>query len=185
LTVDGGALIGAGFVEPPRAVAAYLRDLRAVLAEAIESRRAWVRELGALADAARRQQGGLIAERAELVGRRQTDAFGAVGARLARLGPPADCDACHRAVVSWLGIQLAACAVMVEVGEKGDAAGLRRVQRVLADGRPHARRFNAEYRRMVDDLAALVRRAEARAAAREGARRARPRRSAPADARRR
>ena len=153
--IDEGAI--PALAAPPRQVANYLGGLRAVLAEAVESRRSWTRELGKLADDARQQQRVLVAQQAGRVGHRQGEAFRGLRARLNQLSPPPGCLICHRAVVSWLDIQLAACDVMVEVGTSGEPAELRRVQRVLADGREQARRFNTEYRQILDSLREAVR----------------------------
>ena len=154
---------------PARAIAQYLSAVRALVGEASESRRLWVRQIGTLMADARTKPPEMVAPSAGEVGGAQRATFEGVRTRLAELTPPTECLSCHDTVLGWLDKQIAACDVMVEVGQTGDVSRLRSTQGLLAEGRLDTQRFNAEYTTLVTALKARVQRtATRRPAARKG-----------------
>ena len=145
-----------------RAIATYLVEVRPLLAEITESRRAFIRHIGVLMEDARHAGRGVVVQAAGRIGRDEGQAFRGLRAQLDRLPPPAPCDGCHQAVVKWTDLHVAACQVMVEVGVSGDLTRLRETQSLLADARTHAQQFNTEYTRLVADVRQRVRAAATR-----------------------
>lgn len=132
--------------------AIYLKTLRLLLDEAIEARRIWVRQLGLLMEEARTAHRSTIVLATGRTGVEQAGAFRSVRGRLERLEVPAASAGCHRAVMRWLDKMVLACEAMVQVGETGELAGLKDTQEQLAASRTDARRFNAEYERLMIEL---------------------------------
>lgn len=131
-----------------RALVRYLVALRQVLQQAVDARRGFVRDLGMLFDQARSGNQAAAAQATGRLGRDQVDRFREAWSALQRLSPPAAGEQCHEAVASWIEMHVAACEVMAEVGSSGDLGRLREAQNLLAEGRPFASRFNAEYNRL-------------------------------------
>jgi hypothetical protein len=154
---------------PARAIAQYLSAIRALMNEASESRKLWVRQIGTLLQDTRTKPPEMVAPNAGQVGAEQRAVFESVRGRAAELTPPTECVTIHDVVLAWLDKQLAACDVMVEVGQTGDVSRLRSTQGLLAEGRLDTQRFNAEYTTLVTALKARVQRtATRRPAARKG-----------------
>jgi hypothetical protein len=159
----------------PKAVAIYLTQLRPLLVEATSTRHGFVREIGVLMENARHQNPTAVTQAAGKLGRGQMTLFRDVRMQVDALHTPPSCQSCHHSVTSWIEKQIAACEIMVEVSVKGDLPQLREVQGLLAEGRLHARQFNAEYGRLVEKLHSAVGAARrATAPERPAARTARP-----------
>jgi hypothetical protein len=154
---------------PARAIAQYLSAVRGQMNEASESRKLWVRQIGTVMQDARTKPSEMVAPTAGEIGSTQRALFQQVRDRVVELSPPTECLTCHDVVLNWLDKQLAACDVMVEVGQTGDVSKLRATQGLLAEGRLDTQRFNAEYTSLVSALKARVQRtATRRPAARKG-----------------
>jgi hypothetical protein len=136
----------------PRAIADYLIALRPILADAVESRRVFVRQLGLLIEEARHGGRALVAQSAGRIGREQGPVFQQLRIRVERLPAPPGCEACHHAVGLWLEKQSEACRVMARTGLNGDPGKLREAQQLLGEACAHAHRFNDEYARLAADL---------------------------------
>src|SRR5581483_3295896 len=132
-------------------IAAYLTVLRGLVDRAGAARQSWIREIGAVARAVREGDPAAAVE-AGVIGREQLRRFEPFREELAALVPPGPCEACHMAVVGWLDKQVAACEVMVEVGQTGDVELLRGTTGLLAEGRIDTARFRAEYTNLVAAL---------------------------------
>ncbi len=148
-----------GLIGSPRAIAHYLTGLKPALAKATSSRQNWVRDIGVLLEDARQQHTAIVASSAARVGRAQLILFREVQSEIALLSQTPDCEALHRAVMTWLDKQIAACELMVDVGLRGDLVRLKEVQGLLAEGRFHARKFNDEYARLIATIRFLAREA--------------------------
>ena len=154
---------------PERAIAQYLSAIRGLMNEASESRKLWVRQIGTLLADARAKPPEMVAPTAGEVGSTQRALFENVRGRVVELNSPNECVSIHEVVLAWLDKQIAACDVMVEVGQTGDVSRLRSTQGLLAEGRLDTQRFNAEYTTLVNALKARVQRtATRRPAARKG-----------------
>jgi hypothetical protein len=133
-----------------RAVATYLTTIRMLVNDASASRAVWIRQIGALMKEARTADDpGALAGEAARIGTEQLATFRALRERLDKLQPPGLCQDCHVIVVGWLEKQMAACEVMVDVGQAGELAGLRATQGLLAEGRDDSRRFATTYAELV------------------------------------
>jgi hypothetical protein len=160
-----------GSAATPRAVAAYLVELRGPLAEATHHRKVWVHSIGVLMEDARRGNPLTITQSAGQFGREHGASFRRVREQVGRLTPPTTCVGVHRALVRWLDKLVQACDLLVAVARDGDIRRLRETQGLFSEGRHHAHVFNDEYARVVADLRERVahhrdraRRASARAA---------------------
>ena len=140
----------------PKAVAVYLTRLRPLLVEATGTRHGFIREIGVLMENARHQNPSVVAQAAGKLGRSQMALFRDVRMQVSALQPPPSCQPCHHSVTTWLDKQISACEVMVDVSVHSDMTRLREVQGLLAEGRLHARRFNGEYGRLVQQLRTVV-----------------------------
>ena len=153
-----------------REVASYLLALRPIVSDALRARHTWLLQLTHLMDSARHGNGAVVAQSAGRVGREHVEPFRDARARAGRLRAPQDCAGCQEAIQNWLDRLVSVCEVLVAVGAAGDLRRMHETQDQLAEARGFARRFNAEYQRLVTDLRARVRVAE-----RERAQRARQR----------
>ena len=147
----------------PRATAAYLHDLRPLLASAADLRRSFVQEIGGLMDESGRSSRLVIAQVAGRAGRDHAGYFRKLKAQVDALIPPATCLACHVAVQRWLERHVDASQVMIEVGRSGNLTRMHETQRLLAEARDFARQLNAEYSRLVEELRQRVKAASRRA----------------------
>lgn len=136
----------------PRHIAAYLIALKRLLADATRQRHSFMREVGILMEESRQVGRAAVAQTAGRVGRDHGQAYRHLRAAADRLTPPVACVPCHGAVRGWLDAHVAACQAMADAGTAGDLRRLHETQRLLADGRHHARRVNAEYRQLADDV---------------------------------
>src|SRR5688500_17844335 len=105
-----------------REVAAYLVALRPILSSATEARRTWVKRIGVLMEDARKGNGAQVARSAASIGNDTAGTFRSGRARLEQLKPPRGCAECHRALVLWLEKLVAACDLLIEVGQSGNLA---------------------------------------------------------------
>ncbi len=155
-----------------RAVAAYLKTLRALVNEASASRATWIRQLGALLTEVRAgTDPEALAREAGRIGLEQSVVFREFKRRLEKLDAPLLCNDIHLLASSWLDKQMAACEVMEEIGRTGDLASLRETQGLLAEGRNDSRRFSAAYAEMVAWLRERLGSTRRNRATRAGARR--------------
>jgi hypothetical protein len=129
----------------PKAVAGYLLAVRPMVGTAAETRRTFIRDLGRLLQQIKLGDNQLLAKATGQLGAEGRAAFRDVGLAMEGLRPPPACSDCHDAVQGWVQMHVAACEVMIEVGQSADLKGLREAQGLLAEGRHFARRFNAEY----------------------------------------
>ena len=134
------------------AFAVYLKGLRLMLDEALEARKSLVRQLGTLLEESRSAQRGTMVGAIGRTGAGQAARLRTLRSRLERLPVPASARSCHRSVESWLNEMVQACDVMVDVGQSGDLGRLKETQEHLASSREDARRFNAEYERLLGEL---------------------------------
>lgn len=137
-------------------VATYLKAVRALMDEAVSLRRFWIRQVGVLILEARTEPPDTVAPRAAHCGEQHREHLTGVRDRLQALPAPVGTDACHEAFLAWLDRQLHACTLLEEVGRTGDLAGLRTVQRVVAEGRGDTAAFAAAYAALVSNLKARV-----------------------------
>ena len=137
-------------------IAQYLLSVRPVLQHAIAGREAWVRSIGVLMEDARRDHRAVVMRDAARIGRERMNQFRDCRYRLSRLWPPAGCTTCHTAATAWLDELIAVCQLLEDVGRSGDLTRLRHVDDMLSASRVHARRFNAEYARLTEQLRLLV-----------------------------
>lgn len=170
---------GADNRDTPRAAAEYLKWLRPIVREGIESRRGFVREIGLVVNEARKGQDSLVAQMAGRVGRDTMPTFRELQARLLHQPPPERCQPCFDAVSTWLTSHVQACDVLVEVGASGTLRRLKEAHEFLAEGRRAAQRFNFAYHDLVLELRAIVAAAQRRRAERERRRQNRGRRRRP------
>ncbi|HZR00662.1 MAG TPA: hypothetical protein VFC93_17820 [Chloroflexota bacterium] len=149
----------------------YLKGLRLILDEAIEVRKGLVRQLGMLLEESRSAQRGTIVAALGRTGLHQGASLRALRNRLERLPVSEQARTCQRSVEHWLNEMVRACDVMVDVGRNGDLARLKETQEHLAASREDARRFNAEYDRLLSELRQRAERiGKAQKAARTGKR---------------
>jgi len=139
-----------------RPVASYLLALRPALQQAIAGRETWLGEIGAMLEDVRRGNIAQATHDAGRIGRERVGQFRDYRARIGRLWPPRPCADCHRAVVTWLDQLIAVCELIETVGRSGDTPRLGQIEELLSESRIQARRFNAEYARLTDDLRAAV-----------------------------
>jgi hypothetical protein len=139
-------------LSPTRAVALYLTQLRQLLAEATESRRAWVRQIGIMMQDARTRPMAMVSPTAGKIGAEQLTRFGEMRERLGKLEPPPSCDELQTLLHVWIERHMEVCQILVEFGRTGDLARLRASQGLLAEGRADLQRFQAEYTRRVAAL---------------------------------
>jgi hypothetical protein len=139
-------------VASPRAIADYLLALRPILADAVEARRVFIRQLGLLIEEARHGGRSAVAQSAGRIGREQGPIFQQLRVRVERVHSPPGCEDCQKLASLWLEKQNEACAVMDRVGMSGDPGKLRDAQQVLGEARAYAHRFNDEYARLAADL---------------------------------
>jgi hypothetical protein len=137
--------------------------VRGLVNKANTSRQPWIRQVGMLM----RTEDESAATQAEMIGRDQAKEFRAIRAELDALELPAVCDSCHLSVTSWLDKHIAACDLMVEVGQTGELSRLRATQGLLAEARVDLQRFNSDCDALVVTLrrraeSAKVRRASKR-----------------------
>ena len=148
-------------------IAEYLLAVRPVLQHAIAGREAWVRSIGVLMEDARRGNRAVVMRDAQRMGRERLNQFRDCRYRLGRLWPPTNCGTCHNAATAWLDELISVCQLLEDVGRSGDLGRLRHVDDMLSASRVQARRFNAEYARVSEQLRLLV--AVARPATRQSA----------------
>jgi hypothetical protein len=139
-------------LSPTRAMALYLTQIRSLLAEASESRRAWVRQIGIMMQDARTRPLAMVSPAAGKIGSEQMSRFGELRERLAKLEPPPGCGDLHALFNGWLDRHTEVCQILVDFGRSGDLAKLRTSQSLLAEGRSELQRFQAEYTRRVTAL---------------------------------
>jgi hypothetical protein len=139
-----------------RPVASYLLALRPALQQAIAGRQTSLREIGALLEDLRQGNLAQATHDAGRIGRERTGQFRDCRARIGRLWPPAPCAGIHEAATAWLDQLIAVCQVIETVGRSGDTPRLGQIEDLLFESRIQARRFNAEYARLTDDLRATV-----------------------------
>jgi hypothetical protein len=136
----------------PRAVAAYLVDLRGPLGEATQYRQAWVQRIGLLMEDARGGHPLTITQTAGQIGREHGANFRRVRDGFAGLRPPSSCMAVHGAFGRWLDKLIEACDLLTSVARTGDIQRLRETEGLFSEGRRHAHVFNEEYARVADNL---------------------------------
>jgi len=134
-----------------RDIALYLGELKVLVDRATKVRQAWIREIGGVTQAFKTDE-PTAALQAGVIGREQLVRFAGFRDELAKLVPPPPCEACHLAVVSWLDKQIAACEVMVEVGQTGNGELMRGTTGLLSEGRIDTMRYRAEYTHLVAAL---------------------------------
>jgi len=134
-----------------RSIAVYLTELRDLVDRATAVRQSWIRDIGKVARAVRERDPAAAVE-AGVIGAEQLRRFEPFREMLGQLVPPGPCESCHIAVVSWLDKQIAACEVMVEIGQTGNVDLLRGTTGLLAEGRIDTARFRAEYTNLVAAL---------------------------------
>jgi hypothetical protein len=139
-------------LSPTRALAQYLTQVRVLLTEATESRRAWVRQIGIMMQDARTRPLAMVSPAAGKIGSEQMSRFGELRERLAKLEPPAGCGDLQSLFNGWLDRHTEVCQLLVDFGRTGDLAKLRTSQSLLAEGRSDLQRFQAEYTRRVTAL---------------------------------
>lgn len=144
---------------PITALAVYLKALRLLIDDAIDSRRSLVQHIGGLLDEARSSHRRTVVQATGRLGADQAATFRRLRGRLEQMDVPPGGRPCHDAVGRWLDQVVAACDAMVQVGDSGDLKHLRETQEHLAASRTDARRFNAEYERLLADLKQRVQRA--------------------------
>jgi hypothetical protein len=135
--------------ETPRAIAAFLVELRGPLAEATHHRKLWVERIGVLMEDARQGNPLTITQTAGQIGREYGGIFRRIHERVGRLHAPATCTGVHRALARWLAKLIEACDLLASVARCGDIYRLRETQGLVAEGRQHAHVFNEEYARLV------------------------------------
>ena len=134
---------------PIRVIANYLNVIRAVMNEASESRRVWVRQIGVLLRDVQMRPAAMVSPSIGQCGTEQSAIFEEMRTRVADLEAPHECKLLHSTIISWLEKQIGACDVMVEVGMTGDVTKLRATQGLLAEGRSDTQRFSSEYASLV------------------------------------
>jgi hypothetical protein len=150
---SSGAVAGpAKPLSPTRALAVYLTQLRQLLTEATESRRAWVRQIGIMMQDARTRPLAMVSPAAGKIGSEQLSRFGELRERLSKLEPPPGCGDLQALFNGWLDRHTEVCQILVDFGRTGDLAKLRTSQSLLAEGRSDLQRFQAEYTRRVTAL---------------------------------
>jgi hypothetical protein len=148
--------------------AAYLQALRPRLQRANDSRRGWISQVGLLvADRQHGTSSDVISAVAARSGEAQGRAFRAVRADLASLEPAPGCETCHLAVMGWLDKQIAACDLLIEIGQTREVERLREVLGLIAEARHDSRQFSYE---IAERMAQLRHRRQAATAVRGRAR---------------
>lgn len=138
--------------EAIRPRAAYLKAARALLVEATESRRGWVRRVGILLQDARAKPPEMVAPNVAREGTEQREAFGEIRGRLLALVPPPSCARWQALAIEWLDVLDGACAEMTDTEPGTLIDKLRATQRKIAESRPLLERLQAEYARLVREL---------------------------------
>lgn len=134
-----------------KSISHYLKAVKELLDRAGESRQLWIRQIGKVGQAIKAGD-EMAAVEAGVVGGDQAERFRKIREELAALTVPAACDSCQIAAVSWLEKQIAACEVMVEIGQTRNVDLMRHVSGMLAEGRIDTARFKAEYNGLVTAL---------------------------------
>jgi hypothetical protein len=134
-----------------KSVARYLAAIKDLVERATASRQIWIRQIGKVSQAIK-ENDELAAVEAGVIGTDQAERFRKLRDELAELHPPAACEACHMSVVSWLEKQIAACEVMVEIGQTRNVELMRQTSGLLAEGRIDTARFRAEYNNLIGAL---------------------------------
>lgn len=147
----GSAPADNGFASSARAIAVYLAAVKELVERATASRQIWIRQIGKVSQAIKSGD-ELAPVEAGVVGADQAERFRKLREELDALKPPHACEPCHLAVVSWLEKQIAACEVMVEIGQTRDVGLMRQASGLLAEGRIDTARFRAEYTNLVGAL---------------------------------
>lgn len=137
-----------------KARVAYLKAIRALMAEASASRKAWIRQVGVLIVDARSNPPNEIAPSAGACGDQQRAAFAAIRDRVSALDVPPGCEECGDAFLAWLDKHLLACQILAEIAQSQDVLSLRSVQRVLAEARADGVAFSQSYAALVAPLRA-------------------------------
>jgi len=148
---------GVPAVAPPpdlKARVAYLKAIRALMVEASDSRKAWIRQVGVLIVDAHNSPPQEIAHAAGASGTQQRAAFFSVRERVSALDVPPGCEECSDAFLAWLDKHLLACQILTEIAQTRDTLGLRSVQRVLAEARTDGTAFSQSYAALVAPLRA-------------------------------
>jgi ribosomal protein L37AE/L43A len=145
----------------PKAIAGYLVAVKPLLSEVTEARRTFIRHIGLLLEEARSSGRMVVVQAAGRIGRDEGHAFRSLKQQLERVEAPPACDPCHRAILQWVDLHVRACQVMVDVGQSADLTRLHETQSLLGDARQHAQTFNGEYTRLVADVRARVKAAQA------------------------
>jgi len=143
---------------PPREIVAYLLRFRPVLRHAIQVRRQFIEQVGLLIEEVRRADPITISRQATRLGLETVPLFRDARSQVSSLMPPPECQGCNQAIAEWLDLQIAACGLLNEIGQRRDVRRVREVQEHLGGGRVHAVRFNDEYARIKEDLRARVQR---------------------------
>ena len=136
-----------------RSIAVYLAAIKDLVERATTSRQLWIRQVGKVSQAIRIGD-ELAPVEAGVVGKDQAERFRKFREELNGLKPPASCESCHVAIVSWLEKQIAACEVMVEIGQTRNVDMMRQASGLLSEGRLDTARFKAEYTNLVTALQA-------------------------------
>ncbi|TAK21926.1 MAG: hypothetical protein EPO26_13175 [Chloroflexota bacterium] len=139
-------------LSPARQLANYLTGLRAIVTEATDSRRIWVRQIGILIQDVRNRPVAMVKPQADQIGTEQLAAFQEIRDKLEKLKPPPNCEDCQSLFNIWLDKHVAVCRVLIEFGISGDLNKLKAVQGLMSEGRADLERFQVEYVRLVTAL---------------------------------
>ena len=134
-----------------KAIAKYLAGVKELVERANGSRQLWIRQIGKVSQAIK-ENDELAPVEAGVIGNDQAERFRKFREELNALHPPPACEACHMAVVGWLEKQIAACEVMIEIGETRNVELMRQTSGLLAEGRIDTARFKAEYNNLIAAL---------------------------------
>jgi hypothetical protein len=149
--VEPNASTGRPVATSVKAIARYLAAVKELVERAGASRQLWIRQIGKVSQAIK-EGDELAAVEAGVIGTDQAERFRKFREELNELHPPAACEACHMAVVGWIEKQIAACEVMVEIGETRNVELMRQTSGLLAEGRIDTARFKAEYNNLIGAL---------------------------------
>jgi hypothetical protein len=140
----------------PRTIAAFLREVRALVDRLQGPQRVWIRDLGLLLRDARAgsETIGDVPVRAGELGRAHAERLRPLREQAATIQLPDVCASCHAFLLVWLDKHIAACEALVEVETTQDTGHLRTVHGLFGDARAEMRRFTAEFA----DLASAVKR---------------------------
>lgn len=130
----------------------YLVALRRVLEPALEARRAWVPELRAMLEHARRADVAELAETATRIGSTYGVTFRQCRDGLDALTPPPGWEGCHDSARAWFGQLVGVCTALQWIDTSGDTAPLREANECLVAASDLAARFNDEYARLTAPL---------------------------------